>query len=126
MDFTAAGIENLSLDSDTEINLYRQIQEGLDNIHRHAQAERATIRMVAFFPNIILRIEDDGVGFDTVERLRAATKEKRMGLRSMLERANLLQGKMSIQSRQGIGTKILIEIPYAETKHGSGEKGADR
>jgi PAS domain S-box-containing protein len=118
VDFNAAGIDRLKLDFDTEINLYRLVQECLNNIHKHAEAERATIRMVASFPYIILRIEDDGKGFDVTTRLAAASNEKRMGLRSMKERVNLLDGTMNIQSLFMGGTKICIEVPFKEKKTG--------
>ncbi len=111
INFRAIGMENLKLDFDTEINLYRLIQEGLNNIKKHADANQATIRLLAAFPCIILRIEDDGRGFDVKGRLTAAQQEKRMGLRSMEERVSLLGGKMKIQSRIMGGTKIFIEVP---------------
>ncbi len=110
--FSALGMENLKLDFDTEINLYRLIQEGLNNIKKHADASQSTIRLLATFPHIILRIEDDGQGFDVKERLSAAQQEKRMGLRSMEERVNLLGGKMKIYSQLSKGTRIFIEVPY--------------
>ncbi len=105
-------MENLKLDFDTEINLYRLIQEGLNNIKKHADASQSTIRLLATFPYIILRIEDDGQGFDIKERLSAAQQKKRMGLRSMEERVDLLGGKMKIYSQLSKGTKIFIEVPY--------------
>ena len=111
VDFFAAGMEDLRLDSDIEIALYRLIQEGLNNIKKHADATDATIRLVASFPNIILRIEDNGKGFDTENRLASAINEKRMGLRSMEERVALFGGKMRIESRPMQGTKIFIEAP---------------
>ena len=122
VDFSSAGMDSLSLDFDTEINLYRLIQEGLNNIKKHADASHVTIRLVASSPKIILRIEDDGKGFNVKDRLIAAFHEKRMGLRSMEERVGLLQGKMRIQSSQAKGTKILVEIPYKEKKGDSQEE----
>jgi signal transduction histidine kinase len=113
-DFFAAGMDDLKISSNTEINLYRLIQEGLWNIKKHAEATKVTIKLVASFPNIILRIEDDGQGFNVRERLAAASKEKRMGLRSMEERVSLLNGKMRIQSRPKEGTNVFIEVPYEE------------
>lgn len=110
------GIHDLVFDFDAEINLYRLIEEGLNNIHKHAQAKQAVIKMVASFPDIILRIEDDGLGFNPKKRLRALTNEKRMGLRSMQERAALLGGKMKVQSKPGKGTIISIEVPYTRRK----------
>ena len=111
VDFNSAGMDDLRLDFDTEINLYRLVQEGLININKHADARQATIRLVASFPNIILRIEDNGKGFNVRDRLVAVSNEKRMGLRSMEERVGLLKGKMRIQSRPTEGTKIFIEVP---------------
>jgi len=112
VDFRSAGIHKLNFDSNTEIHLYRLVQEGLNNIRKHAHAERATIKMVGAYPNIILRIEDYGKGFDVKARELKLDKEKRMGLRSMKERVNLLQGRMTIQSRPMKGTKILITYPF--------------
>jgi PAS domain S-box-containing protein len=111
INFRAIGMEGLKPDFDTEINLYRLVQEGLNNIKKHASARQATIRLLAAHPSIILRIEDDGQGFDVKKRLAAAQREKRMGLRSMEERVNLLGGKMRIRSRMLGGTKIFIEVP---------------
>lgn len=114
IDFFAAGLDHLNISSDTEINLYRIIQEALWNIKKHADAENITIKLVASFPYIILRIEDDGIGFDIKTQFAEALKKKRMGLRSMEERVCLLNGKMDIKSRPNEGTKIVIEVPFKE------------
>ena len=113
VDFTFAGMDGLKLDFNTEINLYRLVQEGLNNTWKHADASHVTIRLAAAHPNIILRINDDGKGFDVKERLANALNEKRMGLRSMEERVHLLQGDIEIQSQPMQGTKISIKFPYA-------------
>ena len=126
IDFSSAGLENAAPDSDMEINLYRLIQEGLNNIHKHAEAGRATVKLVGAFPNIILRIEDDGKGFDVNARLAESTHEKRMGLQSMGERVHLLGGTMQIQSRHMKGTKIIVRIPSKETKRDAQENPVDR
>jgi signal transduction histidine kinase len=117
VDFHYAGIDNLKLSLYAEINVFRLIQEGLNNIWKHADASRAAIRLVGAFPNIILRMEDNGKGFDVKKRLSAAVDEKRMGLSSMEERASLLQGKMTLQSRPGEGTIISVKFPYEENKN---------
>ena len=121
VDFQSAGIHKLNFDSNTEIHLYRLVQEGLNNIRKHAHAKRATIKMVGASPNIILRIEDNGKGFDVRTRELKLDKEKRMGLRSMKERVKLLQGRMTIQSRPKKGTKILITYPF-KYKNNASEK----
>jgi signal transduction histidine kinase len=118
-------MDRLNLDFDTKINLYRLVQEGLNNVRTHADARLVTARLIASSPNIILRIEDDGKGFDMRERMTTMDHEKRMGLRSMEERVGLLGGKITIRSRPSQGTRIFIEVPYKEIKSGSKEKHPD-
>jgi PAS domain S-box-containing protein len=118
VDFEVDGIDQFSLDSDIEINIYRLIQEGLNNIRKHAHAGQAKIKLAGDFPNIILRIEDDGIGFDVEERKNSIDGQKRMGLRSMSERVNLLEGQMDVQSSLGNGTKIIIKFPLQGKKAG--------
>jgi PAS domain S-box-containing protein len=122
VDFQSAGMDDLKLDFDTEISLYRLIQEALTNVRKHAEASRATVKLVAAHPHIILRIEDNGRGFDVKGRLLRPLDEKRMGLQSIEERVNILNGKLRIQSRPGEGTKIFAEVPYRERKIGSEKK----
>jgi len=126
VDFSAAGIEDLRLDPDTEIALYRLIEESLNNIRKHADATRAAIRLVASFPDIILRVEDNGKGFDVQSRSISAVSEKRMGLASMKERVLQLGGKMRIESREMQGTKIFIKVPVRNANSGQEDNHPDR
>jgi signal transduction histidine kinase len=105
---------DLKLDFETEINLYRLMQEALNNIKKHAKADHVIIRLVASFPNIVLRINDNGKGFNVDERMVSAITERRMGFRSMEERVRLLNGRIKINSRPGEGTKIFVEVPFKE------------
>jgi PAS domain S-box-containing protein len=114
IDFIAAGLDGLSLDDDTQINLYRLIQEALYNVKKHARAKGVTIRLVASSPNLMLRIIDDGVGFDVRQWQTKSHKEKRMGLQSMVERVGLLNGSIDIRSHLQKGTGIFITIPIKE------------
>ncbi len=126
VEFLSAGMDDLKLDSDTAITLYRLVQEGLTNVHKHADARNVTIKLITSFPNIILRIEDDGRGFQFKKRLQEALQEKRMGLRSMEQRVALINGKIEIKSHPGKGTKILVEVPYKEKGSGQEEDRLDR
>ncbi len=125
IDFQSAGIDNLNLNYNTKINLYRLLQEGLNNVKKHADASDVKIRLIASFPNVIFRINDDGKGFDLKERLAKASSEKRMGLRGMHERVGLLYGRINIESSPGKGTKVFIEIPYEDENIGSGKNEFD-
>ena len=111
VDFQASGLAETELDFFIQINIYRLVQEALNNIRKHAEARRASIRLIGAHPNVILRIEDDGKGFDVEARQRALDQEKRLGLRSMKERVSLLQGQMAIRSRPGQGTRIHVKFP---------------
>ena len=111
VDFFSAGVARYHLTADAEINLYRIIQEALHNIVKYAHADQVTIRLITSFPSIILRIVDNGKGFDLSKRMVEANMEKRMGLRSMEERARILSGNLTIRSMEEMGTKIVVEIP---------------
>ena len=121
VDFFSGGMDEIKLDFNTEIILFRLIREALNNIKKHAQATRVVIRLVVSFPDIILRIEDNGIGFNVINRIDSAFNEKRMGLLSMKERVAHLNGKMSLKSRPMGGTKIVIEIPFEEENIGQKE-----
>jgi len=114
VDFHPVGIDPPDLNLEMEINLYRLIQEAMNNIRKHAEATLVKINMVESFPNILLRITDNGKGFDINKHKKLELHSKSMGLRSMEERVSLLNGTMDIQSKPGSGTRILIEVPFSE------------
>ena len=110
VDFFSAGMERVGLDFDMEINMYRLIQEALNNVKKHSEARNVIVRIVASSPDILVRIEDDGKGFEVEKRMYESIHEKRMGLKSMEERVRILGGTMTIKSRMNEGTKILIKV----------------
>lgn len=114
VDFFADGMDDLRLDFETQINLYRIIQEALANVRKHAGATQARVRLIASYPHVLLRIEDDGRGFDMHARRAKAPEDKRMGLWNMQERARLLGGRLTIRSKPGAGTMITAEVPCRE------------
>ena len=111
IDLFTAGVKELTLSFNTQINLYRLVQEAISNAGKHANATRVTIRLTASHPNLILKIQDNGEGFHVKKRLTEAVNEKRMGLRSMEERVSLLHGTMKMTSSMGEGTRLHIEVP---------------
>lgn len=114
VDFYSAGLDEMGLDFEIEINLYRIVQEALENVVKHARTSEATVRLLASFPNIILRIEDNGCGFEIATDLPVSLGANGLGLKGMQERAKLLRGKLKIQSRRGEGTRILVVVPYSQ------------
>ena len=126
LDFSSVGVDSLKFDSNSEINLYRVVQEALNNIKKHSEASTVTMKLVAAFPNIIIRITDDGKGFDAATQKAQITNTKRMGMNSMGERVKLLNGNIEIQSRPMQGTKIIIKLPYPGYEHGTKKDYSNR
>lgn len=112
--FSADGMEAVRLPFETSVNLYRVLQEALTNACRHGRCDAVTVRLIASHPHCLLRIEDDGQGFEPTVRLAQALAEKRMGLWSMRERIRLLGGRLTIRSRPGKGTRVTAEVPIGE------------
>lgn len=92
----------------SEIYLYRVIQECFSNILKHAQVDQASLYM-CFDPNMLtIIVRDQGVGFDSTAGIM---EEKAFGLIGMKKRIDHLGGKMKITSKQGEGTTIEIQLP---------------
>ncbi len=111
VDFFPVGMGAITFDPDTEINIYRLIQETLNNVKNHAAADYVVVKFVASVPDIIIRIQDNGKGFDVDNRLSSAMAERRMGLHSMNQRVAFMSGKIKINSRPGEGTTVIVSIP---------------
>lgn len=111
VDFYSVGMGAFAFDPETEINIYRLVQEALNNVKKHALAKHVTIKFTASVPDIFIRIMDNGLGFNVDDRLMFAINEKRMGIHSMNERVNFMGGKFKIISQPDQGTSILVTIP---------------
>ncbi|MHC1789279.1 sensor histidine kinase [Solidesulfovibrio sp.] len=112
--YFADGLESAQLDFETGLNLYRVLQEALANACRHGRCTRIDVRLLASHPHVILRVADNGQGFDPEVRLPEALAQKRMGLWGMGERVRLLGGRLAIRSRPGRGVLLTAEIPAGE------------
>jgi signal transduction histidine kinase len=104
----AAGLKD-ELPAEVETAVFRVVQEAVTNIARHAQANEANISLTKKGDRLIVRVEDDGVGFDP--DLVMHKQQHAWGLRGMEERITLLGGKFYVGSRPGNGTLVLAEVP---------------
>jgi len=95
-----------------EVALFRLVQEALNNVWKHAQAEHAWVLVEFSEAGIRMVVKDDGVGFD-LQQARAEGAS-RFGLISMRERAELLQGRVQIDTAPKLGTRVTFHIPYPE------------
>lgn len=95
-----------------QIATTRIVQEALSNVHRHAGASHVDVKLDMSSPSAIAcSIADDGKGFSVDEALTSRRGREPFGLRSMTERARLLDGECMINSAPGDGTEIRFEIP---------------
>ena len=88
-----------------KINMFRILQEGLQNINKYAGANNINIEIKGSQETISLSIEDDGIGFDVNK------KSKGIGMQNMISRTHDCQGIIDINSKKGSGTKIVITVP---------------
>jgi signal transduction histidine kinase len=91
----------------TKINIFRIIQESMQNSYKHANAKALKISISLEKNVICLDIIDDGDGFDI------ARSKKGIGLKNMKSRVEDINGKITFKSQSGIGTTVNVKIPYA-------------
>lgn len=99
----------------SEISIYRLVQEALQNVSAHAQADRVSV-IIVFSPRCLkVTIIDDGQGFD-LEVVQRNTLDH-FGLLSMQERTESLGGHLSIQTQPGQGTRVELAVPIPIAIH---------
>lgn len=111
-EFLSSEFEGHPLSRDLEISLYRIAQEALNNVYKHAHAARASVMLRRRGGDIVLVVEDDGVGFDLTVEASGPTSG-RLGLIGMQERAALLGGTFTLESKPGKGATVLVQVPAA-------------
>ncbi len=94
------------LSPSTEIMLYRIVQELLNNIMKHAQATEAILQFNKDGNRLTVTIEDNGRGFNTAEQSNKAS----IGLESVKSRVTYLNGQLSIDSQQEVGTTVMMDF----------------
>jgi signal transduction histidine kinase len=101
-----------------ESSLYRILQEGLSNARQHARCRHVSVKLIVQNrQSVTLQIEDDGQGFD-LDAQQADATGRGLGLVSMRERAQSVNGQLSIETLPNSGTRIVAKLPLA-----FGEKG---
>jgi signal transduction histidine kinase/HAMP domain-containing protein len=102
--FTAEG--QFDFEREVQENLYGIAREALNNSLKHAHASRLSVELVAIDSTVRLQISDDGIGFDP----NGDRGDGGMGIRGMEERAEQIGAQLSIESKPGEGTSIVVEV----------------
>ena len=98
------------LDSEISLHLFRVAQESLHNVAKHSYAKKVRMELVGTGGKVVLRVSDDGVGFD----LNASKHQTGLGMTSMSERIRFVGGTLSIWSRPSMGTQVEATIPLSD------------
>ncbi|MEO7133476.1 MAG: ATP-binding protein [Vicinamibacterales bacterium] len=101
----------LRLMPEIESQLYRIVQEALNNVSKHASAKSVSVLLERRGDDVILIVEDDGVGFNAATATNPKRRHEGLGLVSMQERAALVAGGVQIESGRGKGTTLFVRIP---------------
>jgi len=94
-----------------EVALFRLIQESLNNARKYAQAKQVSVAITTTETSIVVKVCDDGKGFDLQKILSEVAGKVSFGVLSMKERVELLNGKITIDTAVGAGTRITAELP---------------
>lgn len=97
----------------TEIAVFRMVEQALQNIAAHANAERANVIM-DYAPNLLcVSVQDNGLGFD-YQQWTEERNDNHLGLLGMEERIENLGGKMEVRSAAGQGTRVMFQLPIVQ------------
>jgi len=98
---------------EVEVTLFRVAQGAIGNILEHSEAKNASIKLECNTNECVLRIEDDGMGFDVSKLTRVDPSGRGAGVFTMKERVSLVGGKCHIESRPDRGTRVVVKVPVA-------------
>jgi PAS domain S-box-containing protein len=110
-DYRGFGPDAPRLAPEVETNLYRILQEALQNVHKHAGATHVSVILEQRDGRVALIVEDDGRGYDPEAEV-AAGSNKGMGVVNMRERAALVGGELEVESTPGAGVTIFVRLPF--------------
>jgi signal transduction histidine kinase/DNA-binding response OmpR family regulator len=98
----------------TELIIYRILQESLTNIGKYSQATQVSVSIKRKAGQVRFSVEDNGKGFEVNQILARRGRERGLGLSSMEERARMLGGSFQLWSKPDVGTKIQIIVPFRQ------------
>jgi signal transduction histidine kinase len=106
--FISKGLE-LRLDPKSEMSIYRMVQESLNNVIHHANATHAWVELEFVENRLIVKIRDDGKGFEVPGNVAEFPEKGHFGLLGLSERADLIHAEFEINSKLGEGTTVIIK-----------------
>jgi signal transduction histidine kinase len=124
MDFIARGFDGRRLPLHLETALYRIVQEALTNVVKHAQARNVSVLLERRGRDLVAVVEDDGQGFDIDAARHSRGEGQGLGIIGIEERVSLAGGRFTVESKPGMGTTVVVEMPLEPPEENYGE-GSD-
>jgi signal transduction histidine kinase len=106
IDFLSEGVPR-AVHPDVALCVFRIVQEALRNLKKHSRASKGQVRLRRVGDKLLISVSDEGIGFD----VRDLSIREGLGIRSMIERAHLLDGRFEIFSKPGEGTRVEASVP---------------
>jgi len=103
------------MNAEIKTTLFRIAQEAINNIVRHSAAKTATITLEKDKSCYLLKVQDDGLGFEVERSSTQAIRMQQWGLLGIRERAELVGGDLRVESQHGKGTIIEVKVPVPDT-----------
>ncbi len=113
-EFITRGVINGEIQPEVAIGVFRIVQEALTNVAKHAKATHARVVVQQQNSELVVTVEDNGVGFRLSDVLRHPDENRRLGLLGMMERAAMLSATLDIDSKPGKGTKVQVFLPLTK------------
>ncbi len=109
-------VDDLQLDDEVALAVFRIAQEAINNAIRHADASEIAIRLTQYPDRLRLTVTDDGRGFIGSADSTHFVAEGHFGLAGMRERAAMVGGKLDLQTSIDYGTVVILELPLFDDK----------
>jgi PAS domain S-box-containing protein len=110
-EFDAVQMDQVKVPTNIENNFYRIAQEALTNTAKYAKAKKVSVLIERRGDQVLLIVEDDGIGFDIDRVLNAQSGKSGFGLVSMRERTALIGGSFEVESTPNEGTTVFVRVP---------------
>jgi signal transduction histidine kinase len=105
-----------NIPADIQIALFRIIQEAVNNIRRHAKANKIEVAIKFSDDSIEIAIKDNGIGFEMPDFIGDSASRGKLGVVGMNERAHLIGGNFNVDSQVGKGTIISVRVPISNAE----------
>jgi signal transduction histidine kinase/cell fate (sporulation/competence/biofilm development) regulator YmcA (YheA/YmcA/DUF963 family) len=99
-------------DPKDEAAIFAIVQEAVNNALKHAQADNIWVRLAEQVGELMVMVQDDGVGFDTAAVESSYERRGSLGMVNIRERAELVGGRLTLRSVRGQGTEVMIRVPW--------------